>query len=753
MRAARLLFVAAFAALAVAGSAHAGSIVGAGVGAEIGADYNGGKALPLAPGTKAVGRAAARALHGEAPPAEIGSDRLWFAIDDVFGIVYLKNYTLRAIGDHIEVWVANDADDISVGTQFPAGDCRNDSVEVTDAQIQALIREYDRRILPAESEAFSVAPDRDGSFAFTADVGLPDGYWHGEGDNVVVLVDNVRDDNFYDANDQTDYPYILGFFYSFFNEFADRNVMTVDSWDWLHRLGGSPPDNPFPEDPCRHRPAIPHLFEATFAHEYQHLLHYYTDADETTWLNEGLSMYSESLLGYFDLETPLGESGFSVEIQCLLGTMGAPGLTGIGGPENSLTAWGDQGDFEISCDYGAAQAFMVYLASQHGPEVLSALHVDGANGLPSVRHVLRADGASRRAVREALHDWAATLALDSAVDHGSRLHGGPYGRYRASPLDATINWDADDAYADPGAPPNGSDYVRLRGGSGAYLRAGQIRSIAFDGGDTLPTLPVEWEVDPSPPGHEGNPALYSGSGSNFDRAIVFEATVPAAEPTLTFETLFDTEVLWDYGFVQVSTDGGRTYRSVASTLTTEAHDPGAIPTVVDNLPGLTGLSGSGETAEWVETEWDLSSYRARTVLIAFRYVTDSSVDLPGWWIDDVELGDEDVSDGDSLTGFRSASEVRPTRVSGFTVQLVGYRTDRPRHAFVHRLKLSSGFEGRIGGAALRRILSQDYEVVAAIVTYDDPTEQSLQYAPYRLWISAEDVQQPGGERRVLQRGG
>ena len=134
-------------------------------------------------------------------------------------------------------------------------------------------------------------------------------------------------------------------------------------------------------------------------------------------------------------------------------------------------------------------------------------------------------------------------------------------------------------------------------------------------------------------------------------------------------------------------------------------------------------------------------------------MTDSGVDLPGWWIDDVTVGDQSISDGSSLAGFRSASQVRPTRVSGFTVQLVGYRSDRPRHAFIHRLKLGSGFEGRLGGAALRRVLDEGYDVVAAIVTYDEPTEQILQYAPYRLWVAAEDVTQPGGERRVLQRGG
>jgi len=86
------------------------------------------------------------------------------------------------------------------------------------------------------------------------------------------------------------------------------------------------------------------------------------------------------------------------------------------------------------------------------------------------------------------------------------------------------------------------------------------------------------------------------------------------------------------------------------------------------------------------------------------------------------------------------------------VQLVAYSTERPLRAVVHRLKLRSGFRGRLGGAALRSILDGDYDVVAAIVTYDEPTELLGKYAPYRLWIAADSVQQPGGER-VQQRGG
>ena len=61
-------------------------------------------------------------------------------------------------------------------------------------------------------------------------------------------------------------------------------------------------------------------------------------------------------------------------------------------------------------------------------------------------------------------------------------------------------------------------------------------------------------------------------------------------------------------------------------------------------------------------------------------------------------------------------------MTGFTVQLVAYSTEKPHRAVVHRLKLANGFRGRLGGTALRSVLDGDYDVVAAIVTYNEPTE-------------------------------
>ena len=131
------------------------------------------------------------------------------------------------------------------------------------------------------------------------------------------------------------------------------------------------------------------------------------------------------------------------------------------------------------------------------------------------------------------------------------------------------------------------------------------------------------------------------------------------------------------------------------------------------------------------------------VLLAFRYVTDTSVDPPGWWIDDVKVGDTELSTGTTLNGWATPTQIRPIRVSGFTVQLLAYTTSGPKRALLHRLELRNR-SGSLSGRQLRRLFGgADYDVVSAIVTYDDPSEQSIQYAPYRLVVHPAGTQ-PGG---------
>ena len=753
MRAARLLILAALLALTMSSAGQArthGLVYGPG---DVAVGVS-GKPLPLRVGSKsALAKKIARTAERGTGLA-VGTDRIWPALDDAEGFVYLKNYTLRGVGEHIEVWVANDSDELSTGTEFLPDDCRNNRVEITEEQVAYLINEFDTRIYPRESRTLSVPPPRDGSEAQLVqdpELELPADYYEGDGDKIVVLVDNFRDSNFYNFSlgDPADTTYIAGFYASFFDDFVDRLVMNIDAFDWAHRTGPNPPDEPVPGDLCASAAASPFLYEGVFAHEYEHLLENYANVDQYSWVNEGLADWAAGDLGYFFPAAPITDTKFEGGTQCFLGWIGvetpANPNPNPGGPENSLTLWGDQipdNPDETLCDYGAAFTFTNFLADRYGTGLIKQLH-NGAtgDGLPGVKRLVRQYGNARQA-REIVHHWAAMVALDSYLDGANVAFNGKRAWYHTESLDASINWETEDAWDTPGAPPNGSDYVRLRG-AGGYLSSDDVGRISFDGADTLPPQPIEWTVDPSPPGHPDDPALYSGSGPNFDRAIVQQVEVPADNPTLSFETLYDIEFLWDYGFVQVSTDGGRTYKSLANEHTTSDIDPAALPLAKDNLPGFTGLSGGGDTAEWVTESFDLTAYAGQTILLAFRYVTDTSVDPPGWWIDDVKVGDTELSTGTTLNGWATPTQIRPIRVSGFTVQLLAYTTSGPKRALLHRLELRNR-SGSLSGQQLRRLFGgADYDVVSAIVTYDDPSEQSIQYAPYRLVVHPAGTQ-PGG---------
>jgi len=679
----------------------------------------------------------------------VGETRNWVGLDDVFGVFYRKTYTLRGIGNNVEVWVASEQNRVvggvtASGIDFQNGDCRNGvRTTITDAQVNYLVGEFDNNILPLSSAAFSVAPDRDGSHAL---LGAP---FHpgGKGGNTVVLVDNVRDDNFHDFNNTQGNSYIAGFFSSQLNTLFDRNIMTIDAFDWLHRTGGSPAHEPS-SDLCTSAPARPFLYEGVFAHEYQHLLESYASPGEQSWVNEGLSDFAISLTGYGDPATPITEIGFDSHIQCFLGNLGivtnANPIGRNGGPENSLTIWGDQGDDEILCDYGAAYTFAEYLNERFGLPFMSALHNEDLNGIPGLQKVLN-DFRTGASARNLFHKWAMMVAVDGLLDQGRQLRGGVASRYQVSSLNATINWSTPDAFSEPGAPPNGSDYLQLKDAAGNPLKLNEIKSLNFNGASILPPKPIEWTVAADPPGHAGNPALYSGTGDLFDRAIVRSVAIPAADPNLRFNAQWNLEDGWDFTFVQVSTNGGQTYQSVRCTSSrpTLAEDPATYPAVSNirvHFPGYTG-----DSAGWKAETCNLSAFAGQTILVSFRNMTDPNTQgagaaiPPGFWLDDVSIGGTTLSDGSSLTGWQSATQARPIPVEGFTVQLLAYKREGTSPVRIAKLRLNGNFDATVNARQLAGLLGEgnNADVVAAIVMYDESTESVTDYAPYSLTVTAK----------------
>ncbi|MEV0157014.1 choice-of-anchor J domain-containing protein [Micromonospora sp. NPDC050686] len=667
---------------------------------------------------RAQARSQAQAA-ADTPP--VGTVRQWLGLDDYQGTYYRKNYTLRGVGKNIEVWVANDI-------AFPAGDCRTqiaNSTEVTDAQVTALVDEFDNNMYPKETAAFSTPPDRDGSNALLGpDAGGNGGDYTGGGNKTVTLVDNVRDDNFYEFPAAP--TYIAGFFSSQLNELFDRNVMTIDAFDWAHRTGANPPNEPT-DDLCTSRPARPHLYEGTFAHEWQHLAHYYTDPFETSWINEGLSDYAQTLVGYVDTTATVYDRGADSHLYCYqgFGTVQTPYNTNprdCGGPENSLTLWGESPNPNaVLADYGNAYSFMQFLHDRYGADILSRLHQDGERqGLASLQATLAAEGA--KDMYKVIHDYQTMTLVDKIVgDRKGVMLGVPKSRVTAKSLRSTVNLANPAAYATPGAAPNGADFVPLQKADGTVLRGRDLRSLSFTGAKTLPPLPLAWTVVNNDPDRPGNPVLFSGNANNTDAAAVTPVTVPATDPTLRFLAKYGAEAGFDYGYVTVSTDGGATYTAIPGDKT---------------VAGPFGPALNGTTDGFEPHSYDLSAYAGKSILLGFRYVSDGGVNEGGLLIDDVTVGGTTLSDGSSLAPFDSPSEIKPATVHNWNLRLIGLDEK-------HSIALQLQFDGKSSvslNLAQLALLSL-FPKVVAVVAYDEPTEQVQQYAPYTLKVN--NVTQPG----------
>jgi hypothetical protein len=653
------------------------------------------------------------AVAGVTPP--VGTVRSWLGLDDFNGTLYRKDYTLRGVGDKIEVWVAND-------TSFPAGDCRAQipgSTDVTDAQVARLITEFDGNMYPKETSAFSTPPDRDGTNAQIT------GDYSGEGDNTVALIDNVRDDNYYTFPAAP--TYIAGFFSSQFNELLDRNIMTVDAFDWAHRTGADPADEPT-ADLCTSRPGRPRLYEGTFAHEWQHLLHYYTDPFEGNWINEGLSDFAQTLVGYVDPRLTVFDKGGDSHIYCYQGfgpvqTPFNQNPMDCGGAENSLNLWGEGNPNAVLADYGNAYSVMQFLFDRYGADFMSRLHRDGEHqGLASLDAALDAEGATD--MYKVLHDYQSATLLDKIVGDSNRgiMLGVPKSRVTSPSLRSTVNLANPQSYDDPGAAPNGADFVQLQKANGTVLKPSDLRSLNFQGSSTLPPLPLEWTVVSDDPDSPANPVLFSGNGNNINATAVTSVAVPATDPTLRFLAKYGAEFGFDYGYVVVSTDGGKTFTPIVGDRTVEA-------------PLGPGLNGT--TTGFEPHSYDLSAFAGQNVLVGFQYISDGGVNEGGLLLDDITVGGTAVSDGSSLEPFDSPTEISPSPVSNWNLRIIGY-DER------NQIGLQGEFNGKnsVRLGTLQMLLFALFPKVVVEVAYDEPTEMVQQYAPYTLTVNG--VVQPGG---------
>lgn len=527
-----------------------------------------------------------------------------------------KEFTLRSVGDNVEIWVANDL-------SFPEGDKRPAHI-VTQEQVDKLRDEFDSNIYPKATSFFGTPDSLDGSHSPLAQWGnVPEGYYEGS-DKVIMLVDNIKDDGYYDPS----YPFfVAGFFWQTLENYIDRNIITIDTNSWETRLEST--------------------FFGTTIHELQHLIHADNDGAEETWINEGMSTFSEYLGGYGH---DVGSINFYLDH-----------------PENSLVNWDDHRTAETGpetiADYGQVYLFTLYMNDKFGQDFIRDLALNETQGIDSVNQVLKAHGSTMdftqlyqnfitaltldsNKIGEGIYDFDSINLRDLLVDKEGTKRG------------MTVNFEKALEFEKDGVPAWGGDFKELD-------FQDKINGISFDGVDFLP-IPWESAADPL---DSGNQVLWGNKGDEADNALIFEADLSGVEAaTLKFDNFIDIEEQWDFGVVQVSTDGGNTWKSLANENTRNDVVEEGYPKIKENVPGFTG-----HYEEWQEETFDLSEYAGQKILVSFRYLTDWGYNDSGWFIDNIEIPEIGYShDGSSTKGFKSMNEILGKYVN-YTVTFINER--------------------------------------------------------------------------------
>ena len=313
-------------------------------------------------------------------------------------------------------------------------------------------------------------------------------------------------------------------------------------------------------------------YAQVLAHELQHAVHWNGDASEDTWVNEGLAELSTSVaLGARDSIRQF-----------------------LNGPPTSLVNW-PVASLGGLTNYGASSLFMHFLTEHYGGRSdLRSLLTQPEDSIAGIDGYLEELGYESR-FEDVFLEWAAANIID-----GDGILG-----YDDLDVGAAISRSIEgfEEFRSE-IPQYAVEYTELESSSEPF-------TLSFNGSTTTQLLPVAV-------GAAG--CWWGNSGDSIDSTLAYRLDLPSgAAAALEYEVWFEVEEDWDYVYVEVSIDGGQTWRIIETPATSPKNPIGN-----GFGPGYTGDSDG-----WVQESIDLSPYAGEAPWLRLQYVTDDAINGSG----------------------------------------------------------------------------------------------------------------------------
>lgn len=357
---------------------------------------------------------------------------------------------------------------------------------------------------------------------------------------------------------------------------------------------------------------------SVLAHEFQHMIHWYRDLNEDTWLNEGFSELATLINGY----NPGGFDGsytYNTDLQ--------------------LNDWASSVG-ENDSHYGASFLFVTYFLDRFGEEATKTLIGLQENGLESIDTILSDLNikdpitGSQVTANSLFADWAVTNFINDPAVGDGRYAYRSYSGLNPSTHSSLVT-DCSSGGSSGSVLQYGVDYIQFECDS--------PRTISFQGAPEAKIL----KDDP----YSGEYAFWSFKGDESDMTLTraFDFTDVSGPILMDYHTWYDLEEDYDYAYVEVSEDG----RNWVFLNTPSGTDK-------DVSGNSYGWGYNANSGGWIDEQVDLSDYAGKKIDVRFEYVTDAAVNGEGLMVDDISIPatqySEDFEKGDG--GWDAAGFVR-----------------------------------------------------------------------------------------------
>jgi len=300
------------------------------------------------------------------------------------------------------------------------------------------------------------------------------------------------------------------------------------------------------------------------AHEYQHMIHWYRDRNETSWLNEGFSELAAFINGYY-------ESGFDSFY--------------LSNTDVQLNDWPNNQN-NTTAHYGSSFLFVNYFLNRFGEDATKSLVQNPDNGLDSIDEVLLEINAEDHVTNtpitsdDLFADWIVTnYVQDDKVGDG-RFHYENYPNAPSAALTEKIK-ECEFDWKERSVAQYGVDYIDLKCNKDYVLQ--------FKGNAVAQVIPES--------SYSGDFAFWSNKGdeSNMTLSQSFDLRDVEEPLKMSFMAWYDIEVDYDYLYLTVTTDGENW--QILET-----------PNCTDNNPSGNnfGCGFNGKSGGWIEQSVDLS---------------------------------------------------------------------------------------------------------------------------------------------------